>query len=140
MKKAFSISLLCLLLLASQAARADYDAGLKAFEKGDLATALAEWTLAAEQNDARAQYRLGAMFDRGQGVDQNSGEALKWYGLAAEQEYADAEYSLGLMSYFGQGVPQDYREATRWFRLAVRHGKEDARYLLGLSEKLCDYP
>jgi len=139
MKKAFFAGFLIVLLFVSQAA-ADYDAGLAAIEKGDLTTALAELMLAAEQNDPRAQYRLGVMFDRGEGVEQNSGEALKWYRLAAEREYADAEYNLGLMYYFGEGVPQDFREATRWFHLAVRHGKEDARYLLGLSERQCDYP
>lgn len=139
-KAFFSTVCFMLLLLLPAVSLADYEAGLKAMERGDLATAFAQWVLAAEQNDARAQYRLGSMFDKGEGVEQDYGEARKWYRLAAEQQYAEAEYSLGLLYYFGLGTQQNYAEATRLFRLAIQHGKEDALYLLGLSGRQCDYP
>ena len=40
---------------------------------------------AAEQGHADAQYNLGLMYDRGDGVPENDAEAVKWYRMAAEQ-------------------------------------------------------
>jgi TPR repeat protein len=44
--------------------------------------------IAADQGHANAQ-NLGSMSDRGDGVPQNYGEAMKWYRLAAGQGYAN---------------------------------------------------
>ena len=118
----------------------DYDAGVRAAEEGNTGLALAEFLSAAEQGDAEAQYRLGLMYDKGQGISRDLKEAFRWYSLAAEKGHAEAEYSLGLMFYFGQGVEQNYQEAIKWFRLAAKHGKADAAYLSGLTENACDYP
>jgi len=59
------------------------------------------------------------MYDKGQGVPQDSGEALKWYRLAAAQGDAVAQYNRGLMYANGQSVPQDYVQAHKWFNLAA---------------------
>jgi hypothetical protein len=42
-----------------------------------------EYRLAAEQGNARAQYNLGSMYFKGQGVPQDYVEAHKWFNLAA---------------------------------------------------------
>jgi len=47
--------------------------------------------LAAEQGDADAQYNLGWMYVKGEGVPQNYKTAVKWYTLAAEQGLASAQ-------------------------------------------------
>ena len=39
---------------------------------------------AAEQGDAIGQYNLGAMYNYGEGVEQNYWMAEKWYTLAAK--------------------------------------------------------
>ena len=52
-------------------------------------------TLAAEQENAAAQYNLGNMYSKGRGVPQDAKTALKWYTLAAEQGIAPAQFSLG---------------------------------------------
>ena len=49
----------------------DYQKGWNAYEKGDYATALREWTPLVDQGDASAQYNLGTMYDQGLGVPQN---------------------------------------------------------------------
>ena len=74
---------------------------------------------AAEQGEANAQYNLGVMYDKGQGVPQDYREAVKWYHKAAEQGDASAQSTLGGMYYFGQGVPQDFVQAHMWFNLAA---------------------
>ena len=46
---------------------------------------------AAGQGDASAQFNLGQMYSRGDGVPRSDAEALKWTGLAAEQGHAEAQ-------------------------------------------------
>ena len=87
---------------------------------------------AAEAGNARAQYRLGYMYDVGQGVSQDSAEAMKWYRRAAEQGYARAQLTLGYRYDAGQGVPQDSAEAVKWYRRAAEQGDANAQYSLGL--------
>ena len=88
-----------------------------------------KWTLkrhtkAAELGDAEAQYTLGYMYTKGQGVDQNYKEAIKWFTKAAEQGYAEAQYNLASMYYNGQGVTEDYIEAYKWTLLASMNGRD----------------
>jgi len=55
----------------------------------EAVTAGAEATKArAEAGDATAQYNLGVMYSKGEGVAQNDQEAVKWYRLAAEQGHS----------------------------------------------------
>ena len=46
----------------------DFNKGVAAYESGDFATALREWRPLAEQGVADAQYNLGVMYDKGEGV------------------------------------------------------------------------
>ena len=57
----------------------DLQKGYDAFEAGDYATALQEWRPLAEQGDADAQYFLGVMYEKGNGVPKDYAEAVKWY-------------------------------------------------------------
>jgi hypothetical protein len=74
---------------------ADYKKGYAAYESGDFATALREWTSLAEQGDSNSQTFLGRMYDEGKGVPQDYKTAVKWYSLAAEQGSAGAQSNLG---------------------------------------------
>ncbi len=96
---------------------ADFQKGWDAYNKKDYATALREWTPLAEQGYAEAQYNVGWMYDKGEGVPQNYKTAVKWYRLAAEQ--GDAEVQ-GWMYAKGQGVPQNYKTAVKWFYVRKR--------------------
>ena len=93
------IAILCLTLAvllgsAGVSESADLQKGLNAYNKGDYATALREWKPLAEQGNADAQFNLGQMYRRGDGVPQDHKTAVKWYRLAAEQGYAFAQYNL----------------------------------------------
>ena len=67
------------------------------YKKGDYKTALREFQPLAEQRNISAQFNLGQMYSRGQGVPQDYKTAVKWYRLAAEQGYAFAQNNLGNM-------------------------------------------
>ena len=95
--------------------------------QGDLYTV----RQAAEQGDATAQFNLGVMYAKGEGVPQDDAAAVRWYRLAAEQGHASAQGTLGAMYAIGRGVPQDDVEAVRWFRLAAEQGHASAQGALG---------
>jgi len=57
--------LLFTLLVGTPAFSADYQKGLTAYDSGDYATALREWTPLADQGIAIAQYNLGWMYENG---------------------------------------------------------------------------
>ena len=61
----------------------------------DFVQAVKWYRLAAEQGDAYAQYTLGLMYAKGQGMPQDFVQAVKWYRLAAEQGAASAQFNLG---------------------------------------------
>jgi hypothetical protein len=61
---------------------------------------------AAEKGFANAQYRLGSMYENGQGVPQDYKEAGKWYRLAAEQGNEAAQYNLERMIEHTQRQPE----------------------------------
>ena len=111
-----------LILLLSTYAFADYVKGGEAYKSGDYVTALKEWEPLAEQGDAVAQYGLGLMYYKGQGVTQDYKLALKWTRLVAEQGHAMAQLVLGVMYQKGDGVTQDYIRAHMWFNIAASQG------------------
>ena len=89
----------------------------------------------AEQGDAEAQYLLGRMYQGGQGVPQDNGEAAKLYRKSAEQGYAPAERSLGSMYQGAYGaLPKDDLEARRWFSKAAEQGDSLAKFALFLED------
>jgi uncharacterized protein len=100
--------------------------GLKAYTRGDYATALKIWTEDAGRGVDWSQFSLGFMYDEGKGVLQDYAEAVKWYRKAAEQGLATAQHNLGLMYLNGNGVPQDYILGHMWSNLAAAQGEEAA--------------
>ena len=109
-----------------------YSEGVKAYLAGDFKRALTQWTPAAEQGFAEAQYNLGHMYRKGQGVPQNDNTAIKWYTLSAEQGEPVAQFNVGLMYQYGQGVPRNNKVAMKWLTLAAKQGHTFAQYNLGI--------
>ena len=110
---------------------ADFDAGIAAYRRGDMAAALREIRPLAEQGHVKAQIWLGVIHVRGDGVPQDSDEALKWFRLAADQGEAAAQHFLAVMYDKGISVPQDHGQAVKWFRKAADQGHAGAQFSLG---------
>ena len=79
----------------------------------------------AEQGDALAEYNLGNAYSKGEGVQKDSMEAVKWWKRAAMQSHAGAQYNLSLAYAEGTGVSKDYEEAYAWATVAA--GKDQGR-------------
>ena len=66
------------LSMAGGAVAGPFEDAQAAHGRSDYATALRLWRPLADQGNAEAQYALGFMYARGQGVPQNNAEAAKW--------------------------------------------------------------
>ncbi len=64
---------------------ADFNAGMAAYERQDYSTAAREFSALAETGDQYAQYMLGRLFEKGNGVVQDYVQAHQWYNLAASR-------------------------------------------------------
>ena len=73
----FILTIITLVLFTTPSWSADFYKGFLAYNNGDYATALEEWTPLAEQGDAQAQSFLGVMYDNGEGVLQDYKTAAK---------------------------------------------------------------
>lgn len=85
----------------------------------------------AEQGCAEAQFNLGWLYEKGDGVEQNWKEAVNWYRKAAMQNHSYAEFNLGVCYENGNGVVQDFEEAIDWYHKAAEHGCADAQCNMG---------
>ena len=110
----------------------DFEAGYAAAKRGNYATAYRLWKPLAEQGHSGAQFNLGLMHYKGQGVPQDHAEAARWHRKAGEQGLAPAQFILGMMYNKGLGVPQDHAEEARWYRKAGEQGHASAQFNLGM--------
>ena len=99
-------------------AQPGFQDGLLAYHRGDHTVAMEVWRPLADSGDASAQYMVGYLYARGEGVISNSKKAAKWYHKAADQGDPDAQLNLGLLYVNGVGVKKNYVTSYKWFALA----------------------
>lgn len=123
MKNFYSIILLTFLSL--QSAHADRNDGAYAYLQGDYETAYNTMiSLANTSDDEIAQYYLGVMYMKGQGVEQDYEKAGEWFRKASKQGLAVAMYKLAGLYTEGQGVPKDLEFAYVWYKVAAIHNHQ----------------
>src|SRR5512138_370554 len=115
----FLFAVLVVLAYATVAAAASVEEAEFAYDRGDYTQAARLFRPLAEQGIASAQFNLGMMYAKGQGVPQDYQAALKWYRRAAEQGHASAQNNLGLMYERGRGARQDFIMAHMWSSIAA---------------------
>ncbi|MEQ1528040.1 MAG: tetratricopeptide repeat protein [Methylococcales bacterium] len=90
---------------------------------------------AAEQGDAKAQAKLGAMYLLGHdGIEKSDIKAFEWILKAAKQGLVDAEVMVAAMYDRGIGVPSDVNTATSWYEKAAAKGHGASLAILGRNE------
>jgi TPR repeat protein len=107
--------------------RAQWQEGMAAYRLGNYRDAFAKLNPLAAKGDVDAQLFIGVMYSKGQGVEQDFQQSLRWLLKAAEQGDAQAQSKLGVMYGNGQGVAQDIVQAHKWYSLAALAGNEDSR-------------
>ncbi len=78
------------------AARRLIRTGLAASARGRHAKAFDNFARAAASGDPEAQFQLGLLYARGEGVVGSLGDAIVWFRRAAEQGHGEAQYQLSL--------------------------------------------
>ena len=107
-----------------------YIEGAKLFKERRYEEAIAIYTPAAEDGDAKSEYELGSCLSCIEDLEKEANDPLyvKWYKKAATHGYAPAMYQLGL--HYCYGINHDYKTAADWFRKAAEFGDTDAQYWL----------
>jgi TPR repeat protein len=83
------------------------------------------------EKDPRAAFDLGLRYFRGDGVAQNTYQALQWMRSAGERGELQAQSALGRFYLAGvEEMGADPAEAQRWLTLAAGRGDKEAEKLL----------
>jgi len=80
MKRALLVIVLLISLAVSGCGSPNRDSALSKFERV---------LKKAEQGDAKAQYNLGMMYTKGDGMSKDAAEGVRWFMKAAEQGHAN---------------------------------------------------
>jgi uncharacterized protein len=124
---------LALLLLGPVCARAyDYTKGMDAYAARDFIKARKVFQALAEAGDARAQYRIGAMYEFAIGGAADHATAFKWYRKAADRDNVDAQFALGEHLLTARDEHANPSEAIAFFSKAAAHGHLHALLLLAI--------
>lgn len=110
----------------------DFSSGVALYEQRDFPAAAAAFRKAAEQGKSDAQFNLGLMYLKGEGVAQNYVEAKALFEKAALQNNVRAQVNLARMYAKAKGVAPNYGMAVYWFDKAAALGYADAQYSLGV--------
>ncbi|SHO56358.1 J domain-containing protein [Vibrio quintilis] len=81
--------------------------------------------------DSQAQYQLGQMYQRGEGVKQDAAQAFYWIEQAAENGNPQAQAEVAEAYVTGNGTPPDNEQAVYWLTLLATNGHTSAQTRLG---------
>jgi len=127
----FRVFAVAALLFGCGAARADFAAGLAAYERGDFEAAYREWLPLAEAGDAEAQFRVGRLYDVGEGQPRNGRKAVAWYEKAYAHGHVKAAYNLAYLYHKGVLIPQDYEKARKIYTYGAMRNHGSSQLHLG---------
>jgi len=105
--------------------------GNKAYQRQDYATAFEQYSEAADNGSATAQYHLAVMYAEGQGIQEDMTKAAALLQQASAQGQEDAQLMLGLFYVYGDGVKQDPAKGAEWIKTSAEKGNDVAMYYLG---------
>lgn len=92
-------------------------------------------TQMAEQGNALAQAKLGAMYLLGQeGHEKDEKKAAEWMLKAANQGFLEAQVIMAAMYDRGLGIEMDVHKATAWYEKAATQGHKPSLAILGRNE------
>jgi TPR repeat protein len=101
---------------------------MKHYQAGEYEEGIRILKPLVEKGYAAAQFQLGWMHHKGQGVTQDITTAKELYRLAAEQGLANAQYNLGDLL----RSEKNYKIAVKWFNSAAEQGNSRAQADLAL--------
>ena len=103
----------------------------RAYLNDDNEEAVRWFNSAIEHGHVQAMNSLATLYEQGQGVPQDLGEAFRLRLRAAEMGNPVAQAMLGTMYADGKGVPRNDAEAAKWYRQSAERGYYFAQSRLG---------
>ena len=97
--------------------------GKIAYGAGRFQDAARHWRRAAGRGDPEAAFRVGELYERGEGVRRSVGDAAHWYRKAAERGHVTAQGRLGRMLLSGDS----HHAEGRWAWFAEQRAADSAR-------------
>ncbi|MBX9570376.1 MAG: sel1 repeat family protein [Candidatus Obscuribacterales bacterium] len=104
--------------------------GEQLYNQGQPDKALRYLEYAAKAGDTSAQLKLGYMYEKGIGVDQDWEEAAAYYYDAAKLGEPQAMKNLGQLYEYGMGVQENWNDAAYWYEKGARLGNVQAQAAL----------
>lgn len=98
----------------------------------DMAAAARWFAMAAAKELAPAQYRMGAILERGTGVTLDLEAARQWYERAAAAGNVRAMHNTAVLLANARGSKDNYEKAARWFAEAAAHNLKDSQFNIAL--------
>jgi len=90
---------------------------------------------AAAKGNVQAQFDLGMMYLKGDGVRKNEQLAFTYFHKAARKNHVEAKFYMGLSFAEGKGVRKQTQLARYWFKLAAKAGHRTAMAHLSSLER-----
>lgn len=88
----------------------------KAANNGNVKPLLNKNRLLAAVGDSDAQYYLGNIYEKGDGVEKSYVDAFEWFQMSAEKGSDLAQYKIAYMYEHATGVRQNYPLAIKWYK------------------------
>ena len=106
----------------------DYNEGQRLYNAKDYAGAIEWFNKATNKGHVEAMYRLGFMYEFGQGVAENNIQAAEWYRKAIDKGNYEAMYRLGVLYY----EVNNYEQAFVYLNKAAEYNYMQALNSLGV--------
>lgn len=103
----------------------------KAFDSEDYKKALDLFLILAKNDDAKAQYYIGYIYEYIEEKFENKNPDF-WFLKSANNDYAEAQYEMAMKCYF----ENSYEDAVLWYEKAAKQGHKDAQKHLGIMYEL----
>lgn len=117
-------------MLGSPPALAGNKEGGEAYNAGNYAKAISEWTAAARKGDTKAPYNLGVMYENGLGnLPRDLNQAMSLYLLGAQRGDLPSMVAIGRT----QIAAGQTAAGLSWLNLAARWNDQDA---IGMLQRL----
>lgn len=108
---------------------------VQAAQLSHVETEVATVAQQAEQGNALAQAKLGAMYLLGQeDVQKDEKKAAEWMEKSAQQGFLEAQVITAALYDRGLGVVMDVKKATAWYEKAAAQGHKPSLAILGRND------
>lgn len=109
------------------------EAAVEVYKQGKFKQAFKMFHPLAKKKDPRAQFYMGVMHGKGEGVLKDQRKAAEWLFVSAKQNYPFAQFNLGNIYRSGKGVPKDFKKSVYWYQRSAKQGHRAALHYLGLA-------